>query len=54
MAKSPTLSVIISEEDKERLKRLAMAEKRSVSQLAAIAIQEYLDKAEANQKQGAA
>lgn len=54
MAKSPNLSVIISQEDKERLKRLAIAEKRSVSQLAAIAIQEYLDKAEANQSQGAA
>ncbi|GAX46326.1 hypothetical protein NIES4075_73470 [Tolypothrix sp. NIES-4075] len=47
MAKSPNLSVIISQEDKERLKRLAVAEKRSVSQLAAIAIQEYLDRAEA-------
>ena len=57
MAKSPNLSIIISQEDKERLKRLAVAEKRSVSQLAAIAIQEYLDKAEAkavNQDQGVA
>ncbi|MDF5712069.1 MAG: hypothetical protein PUP90_31450 [Nostoc sp. S4] len=57
MAKSPNLSIIISQEDKERLKRLAVAEKRSVSQLAAIAIQEYLDRAEAkaaNQDQGAA
>jgi len=43
MAKSPTLNVIISEKDKERLKRLAVVEKRSMSQLAAIAIQEYLD-----------
>lgn len=47
MAKSPNLSVIISQEDKERLKRLAVAEKRSVSQLAAMAIQEYLDRVEA-------
>lgn len=59
MAKSPNLSIIISQEDKERLKRLAVAEKRSVSQLAAFAIQEYLDKAEAakspaKQKQEAA
>ncbi|OKH32899.1 hypothetical protein FACHB389_18970 [Nostoc calcicola FACHB-389] len=49
--------MIISQEDKERLKRLAVAEKRSVSQLAAIAIQEYLDKAEAKaatKDQGAA
>lgn len=53
-AKSPNLSVIISQEDKEKLKRLAIAEKRSVSQLAAIAIQEYLDKVEANQNKGAA
>ena len=54
MAKSPTLNVIISEEDKERLRRLAVADKRSMSQLAAIAIQEYLDKAEATKEQGAA
>lgn len=58
MAKSPNLSVIISQEDKERLKRLAVAEKRSVSQLAAIAIQEYLDRIEAkslaNNKEDAA
>lgn len=46
MAKSPTLNVIISEKDKERLKQLAVVEKRSMSQLAAIAIQEYLDRHE--------
>lgn len=44
MAKSPTLNVIISEKDKERLKLLAAIEKRSMSQLAAIAIEEYLDR----------
>jgi CopG-like RHH_1 or ribbon-helix-helix domain, RHH_5 len=44
MAKSPTLNVIISEKDKERLKQLAVVEKRSMSQLASIAIQEYLDR----------
>lgn len=54
MAKSPTLNVIISEEDKERLRRLAVADKRSMSQLAAIAIQEYLDKAEVTKDKGAA
>lgn len=54
MAKSPTLNVIISEEDKERLRRLAVADKRSMSQLAAIAIQEYLDKAEVTKEKGAA
>ncbi len=43
-AKSPTLNIIISETDKERLRQLAVTEKRSMSQLAAIAIQEYLDK----------
>jgi predicted transcriptional regulator len=46
MANSPNLNVIIKEEDKERLKRLAEREKRSMSQLAAIAIQEYLDRHE--------
>lgn len=58
MAKSPTLNVIISEEDKERLRQLAVAEKRSMSQLAAIAIQEYLDRhqvfATTNNKEGMA
>lgn len=44
MAKSPTLNVIISESSKEKLKLLAAIEKRSMSQLAAIAIEEYLDK----------
>jgi len=43
MAKSPTLNVIISEKAKEKLKLLAAIEKRSMSQLAAIAIEEYLD-----------
>jgi len=43
MARNPTLSIIISDEDKERLKRVSLAKKRTMSQLASIIIQEYLD-----------
>ncbi|MBA3789554.1 ribbon-helix-helix protein, CopG family [Patescibacteria group bacterium] len=46
MAKSPHLNIIISDQDKERLKKLAIVAERSMSQLAAIAIREYLDRYE--------
>lgn len=47
-----TISVIVTLEDKERLKRLADSQERSVSQMAAILLREALDRAEAKEDAG--
>jgi mRNA-degrading endonuclease RelE of RelBE toxin-antitoxin system len=45
-----TVTVFIPEEVKEDLKKLAESEQRSLSQMAAILIQQGLDKAKAERK----
>lgn len=46
MARSPNLNITLSAESKERLRRLAQAEKRTMSQLAALLIDEGIDRLE--------
>lgn len=53
MPKAPgkaTISIIVSLEEKERLKRLAGFQERSLSQMAAILLKEGLDRAEAKEE----
>lgn len=49
-AKSQHLSVVMSDEEKERLRKLAEEEERTMSQLASKLIREGMDKLEAQKK----
>lgn len=46
MARNPNLNITLSAESKERLKRLAELQKRTMSQLAALLIEEGMDSLE--------
>lgn len=46
MPRSPNLNITLSAESKERLRRLAESQKRTMSQLAALLIEEGMDRLE--------